>query len=421
MESQYYLAIGGQQSGPYYLDELRKVGLKHDALIWCEGQSDWLPAWKVPALAGLWAMSGALEAPRGPRRPAAFLDRPYRIASLLYPFVIGAFLLSIAFMAFGLLVAHTDRAAPGQDRMLYFLTILRLVFSAVGSFLLTGFLIAFLVLLYRVTVLIQDGGTRVSPGKAVGFLFIPIVQTIWIFVAFYGTARALNRYADRHQLLAPRASVLLGLAIPIYFVLTPVPYLGGALAFTNLLLLPMFMGSIYRTASCFCDGNERFSDDDEPYFGPMATRAAWRAGLTAMFLPLISTLFGVAGFFGVQATLADTDQQRAALEKKWEEANEPIRALIMGRPINNVMPPIPLHMEARVRQVEQEQAALETHRLMVIGGFAGLIVLGLLALVAAIPLATLARRSNAAFFTTPSRLEALPVNADAPSLPPGFW
>ncbi len=257
MEPQYFVVIDGQQRGPYYLDELWKVGLERDTLVWCEGQAAWLPARSMPVLAEYWAESRNADARRGPRRPPAYLDRPYRLLGRVYPFVLAAFFFSIIFVLLGLLVADTERAAVGRDRMLFWLRIGALVCSVLGSFLLTGYLIGFLVLLYRVTVLIQDGQTAISPGKAVGFLFIPILQTIWIFVVFFGLARALNRYADRHMLIAPRASVLLGLAIPIYFVLTPVPYVGNALAFINLLLLPIFVGSIYRTASCFCTGNEQ--------------------------------------------------------------------------------------------------------------------------------------------------------------------
>ena len=55
------------------------------------------------------------------------------------------------------------------------------------------------VLLYKAWKVIQDGHARTSPGKAVGFLFIPFFNLYWIFQAYWGFARDYNAYVLRHH------------------------------------------------------------------------------------------------------------------------------------------------------------------------------------------------------------------------------
>jgi hypothetical protein len=55
------------------------------------------------------------------------------------------------------------------------------------------------VLLYKAWKVIQDGHARTSPGKAVGFLFIPFFQLYWIFQAYWGFAKDYNAYVLRHH------------------------------------------------------------------------------------------------------------------------------------------------------------------------------------------------------------------------------
>lgn len=54
----------------------------------------------------------------------------------------------------------------------------------------------FFMILHRGWQLVQDGQTDVTPGKAVGFCFIPFYNLYWIFVAVAGLPKQLNRVAD---------------------------------------------------------------------------------------------------------------------------------------------------------------------------------------------------------------------------------
>lgn len=59
-----------------------------------------------------------------------------------------------------------------------------------------------MVLFYRMWAAIQDGHARTSPGKAVGFLFIPLYNLYWVFVAIWGFAKDYNAYIQRHSINA---------------------------------------------------------------------------------------------------------------------------------------------------------------------------------------------------------------------------
>jgi hypothetical protein len=56
------------------------------------------------------------------------------------------------------------------------------------------------IMLYRAWNSIQDGHARTTPGKAVGFSFIPFFNFYWIFVAFGGLAKDTNAFARRYNI-----------------------------------------------------------------------------------------------------------------------------------------------------------------------------------------------------------------------------
>ena len=62
-----------------------------------------------------------------------------------------------------------------------------------------------LVLLYSIWNALQDGVTEVTPGKAIGFLFIPVYNHIGYSV-WAGYPTDYNQYLERHRLAAPQLS-----------------------------------------------------------------------------------------------------------------------------------------------------------------------------------------------------------------------
>lgn len=61
---------------------------------------------------------------------------------------------------------------------------------------------------------------EVTPGKAVGFLFIPLFNCYWVFCSYLNVNRGLNRLADAHSLPPPRANVGLATAASVFFVVS---------------------------------------------------------------------------------------------------------------------------------------------------------------------------------------------------------
>lgn len=73
-----------------------------------------------------------------------------------------------------------------------------------ASILVVYWMIVWLVLLYKAWASIQDGHARTTPGKAVGFHFIPLYNFYWIFQAYWGFAKDYNSYITRHGITTSR-------------------------------------------------------------------------------------------------------------------------------------------------------------------------------------------------------------------------
>jgi hypothetical protein len=83
-----------------------------------------------------------------------------------------------------------------------------------------GSLITWAVFHYGLWQLVPDQYRETTPGKAVGFLFIPLFNCYWVFRSYLGVNRGLNRMADDHSLPPPRANLGLATAAAVFFVLT---------------------------------------------------------------------------------------------------------------------------------------------------------------------------------------------------------
>ena len=78
-----------------------------------------------------------------------------------------------------------------------------------------GGIVMFYIALYRAWSVLPPGHGRTTPGKAVGFMFIPLFNLYWIFVALPGLADDWNRYVSQHAPGAPTMKHGLFLALPI--------------------------------------------------------------------------------------------------------------------------------------------------------------------------------------------------------------
>ncbi len=97
--------------------------------------------------------------------------------------------------------------------------------------------VVMLVLWYKAWAAIQDGQARTTPGKAVGFLFIPLFNLYWIFQAIHGFAKDYNSYVDRHSLSVPKLSEGMFLAYCILALAGIIPFLGPLFSLAALVVM----------------------------------------------------------------------------------------------------------------------------------------------------------------------------------------
>jgi hypothetical protein len=87
---------------------------------------------------------------------------------------------------------------------------------------------------------IEGIGARTTPGKAVGFLFIPFFNFYWFFQAYWGWTQDYNKMVRDRQINAPIVPEGLGLIIAIFMILGGIPYLGIIFGLANLILVTIF-------------------------------------------------------------------------------------------------------------------------------------------------------------------------------------
>lgn len=101
---------------------------------------------------------------------------------------------------------------------------LSFIIIGLGGFLLSTVL--YFMMLHKFWSIIQDGGARTTPGRAVGFCFIPFFNLYWVFVAFSGLAKDLNKYSRERGISAPEVSEGMALTYCILLCCSIIPYLG---------------------------------------------------------------------------------------------------------------------------------------------------------------------------------------------------
>lgn len=104
------------------------------------------------------------------------------------------------------------------------------------------------VILYRCWALIQDGYARTTPGKAVGFLFIPFYNFYWIFEAFAGYSKDANAYIARHNLPLQKMDEGLSTAYCVLTLTCMVPYLNFVTGIAVFILWIILLKQFKNTA-----------------------------------------------------------------------------------------------------------------------------------------------------------------------------
>jgi hypothetical protein len=138
---------------------------------------------------------------------------------------------------FGLLPMLDGRVSP-----------VGLIVAGVGLLLLTVASVYLMMLLYRIWKLViresRLSGLQPSidsPGKAIGFLFIPLFNFYWVFVAVGKLPRDLNALAGARDVRGT-VPVGLGYAVAVLSVVSVIPFVGYVTSFiVSLVLMPVLV------------------------------------------------------------------------------------------------------------------------------------------------------------------------------------
>ncbi|HEX3095413.1 MAG TPA: FHA domain-containing protein [Candidatus Angelobacter sp.] len=93
--------------------------------------------------------------------------------------------------------------------------------------------VVMLILFYQMWKSVKDNYARTSPGRAVGFLFIPFFNFYWIFQVLWGFSKDYNSYAARNAISSRKLPEGLFLAWTILQLASAVPYL-------NIVAIPVY-------------------------------------------------------------------------------------------------------------------------------------------------------------------------------------
>jgi hypothetical protein len=246
----FYLDPSNEEQGPYLMSQMHELAsgghLNSETLLWYEGLEEWSPAGHFPDIAPY--LQAPAPAPVATPAPVTQTAAPYGIQNYgiqgainltappggEYPFPnvkpasFGKFLFFLigGFVAIGIAllilnnsgldtVASTTELPSGQEAEAtdYSNTSILAAFGllALGLLLFVIARILSLIYLYRAWASLQRGQARTTPGAAVGFLFIPLFNLYWIFVAFPGWASDWQRIRASYTNLQAAPAVSPGL------------------------------------------------------------------------------------------------------------------------------------------------------------------------------------------------------------------
>jgi hypothetical protein len=119
----------------------------------------------------------------------------------------------------------------------------------VGNLIIVGGAVLWCILFFKSWAAIQDGKQKITPGKAVGFLFIPIFNYYWQFVAIHGLGKQLNRYCSDRGIAGKQVNEQLTLAQCIIFCTLWVPYLNIVTGIIFLIIFIIVWKSVAETVA----------------------------------------------------------------------------------------------------------------------------------------------------------------------------
>lgn len=156
------------------------------------------------------------------------------IVSLLIPVVLTVILILMSFILPIFLVSiGAGREVILMSNLMTFL-IIPLFFVLILIPLFT-YMVLYLIQIYRMWDVINDGHSRATPGEALGYLFVPFYNLYWIFDIWGGFPTDYNAFVERHSVTDK-----VPLLKPTIYQLFPVLILLSVLVITTPVLLVYF-------------------------------------------------------------------------------------------------------------------------------------------------------------------------------------
>lgn len=197
----WHYAEQGRSYGPFSTDEIKSLveqgAVNMNTYVWKPGMSEWLRAWQSD-LADLFAEKQAPPPPPDsqPVEQARIHPPKYLPGSIHRMWIVYAVMTIV-----GALFTES-----GQKQLYG-------IGSAMGF---VGYVLS-LVLLYRFWWTTRDTA-RTTPGKAVGFLFVPVFHVYWVFIAYLGLAEDMRLSCQKYGIedCAPNKPLALVVSV-LYF------------------------------------------------------------------------------------------------------------------------------------------------------------------------------------------------------------
>ncbi|MDA9923416.1 DUF4339 domain-containing protein [Verrucomicrobiales bacterium] len=265
----WYYAKDGQQVGPVSQEELENClangTINAETLIWKEGMAQWQPAGQI--LSGVGSAPAAsvpVATTAAAATPAVSSDNPYAAPTAASPLATGG-------GGTGEITARIKRASFPTYLVLMILGwggfIVGMIFAQVGEQsgdenvtmiggfaimagmipLIWGSILSF-IYLYRCWLIVcsaNGGMARTTPGKAVGFLFIPFYNLYWVFVAYSEWSKDYNLTGQRFGW--PRVQEGLFLTYAVLTVAGAVPIINYLAMLGQLVVTPMTVFQMCKT------------------------------------------------------------------------------------------------------------------------------------------------------------------------------
>ncbi|SHE87005.1 protein of unknown function [Lampropedia hyalina DSM 16112] len=254
-DNPWFYAVADERRGPVGFADLQALvstgEITANTLVWSQGMADWTLASNIPELLPSVGLSVATEIPAPAQLPSVQrppVTTPSRRLRTVKPASFGLWLgLSITavfFYTLGIAGATMNEEVSAQSSVWIALGAVGLIASTVvGS-----------IYIYRAWLAIQDDDipSRTTPGKAVGFLFIPLFSLYWMFVALHGWSQDYNRLVSVYEYRdAPKMPEGLFLAFPILALVSIVPVVGVIASLAMIVVGPMVFFHICKAVNYF--------------------------------------------------------------------------------------------------------------------------------------------------------------------------